>query len=275
MPRGAGLDRGNKRRPEHVEQTVPQESSTLVFDADEASFDAAVLQRSFDAPVVVDFWAEWCGPCRVLGPVLERLAVEDDGAWVLARVDVDSNPNLAAAFRIQGIPAVHAFHEGRPVSQFVGALPEHQVRAWLAQLGPSAGDVALSDGIEAEAAGDLSRAADAYRRALLEEPGNGRARLALERVDLALRSAGLDESALRERVADDPRDVDATLGLADLAASRGGLEEAFDLLLDLIRATSGDERDRSRRHLLKLLDTVPPDDPRAVAARRSLSLALF
>jgi putative thioredoxin len=275
MPRGAGLDRGNKRRPEHVEQTVPQESSTLVFDADEASFDAAVLQRSFDAPVVVDFWAEWCGPCRVLGPVLERLAVEDDGAWVLARVDVDSNPNLAAAFRIQGIPAVHAFHEGRPVSQFVGALPEHQVRAWLAQLGPSAGDVALSDGIEAEAAGDLSRAADAYRRALLEEPGNGRARLALERVDLALRSAGLDESALRERVADDPRDVDATLGLADLAASRGGLEEAFDLLLDLIRATSGDERDRSRRHLLKLLDTVPPDDSRAVAARRSLSLALF
>jgi putative thioredoxin len=250
-------------------------SDPLVFDVDEASFEEAVLERSHEVPVVVDFWAEWCGPCRTLGPVLERLAREADGAWLLAKVDVDSNPYIAQELRIQGIPAVWAFRDGRPVSRFVGALPEDEVRQWLAQLGPTSGDLAVAEGAEAEARGDLEAAAAAYRRALQEEPGHGEARSALERVELALRSGSLDEGALRARLEADPEDVGAAIGLADLHAARGKLDRSFDLLLDVVRATAGDERERARRHLLKLLDTVAADDPRAMAARRSLSLALF
>ncbi|MFN2490863.1 MAG: thioredoxin [Actinomycetota bacterium] len=241
----------------------------------EETFEEQVLRRSFEAPVVVDFWAEWCGPCRTLGPLLERLAQEADGAWTLAKVDVDSNPRLAAAFEVQGIPAVHAFKDGREVSEFVGALPEDQVRAWLDRLGPTPGDLAVEEGRAAEARGDLEAAAESYRRALLEEPAHAEARTALERVELTLRSGGLDEDGLRARLDADPGDVEAAIGLADLEAARGALEAAFNLLLDVVRATAGDERELARKHLLRLLDTIAPDDARAVAARRSLSLALF
>jgi len=246
-----------------------------VFEVTEASFEEDVLQRSHDTPVVVDFWAEWCGPCRVLGPVLERLAHEADGAWVLAKLDVDSNPYVSQMFGIQGIPAVWGFKGGRPVARFVGALPEDQVREWLTQLGPTPGDVAVAEGRDAEARGDLEGAAAAYRRALQEEPGNSEARSALERLELGLRSESLDEASLRARLDADPADVEAAIGLADLEAARGALDRAFDLLLGVVRATAGDEREGARRHLLKLLDTVPADDPRAMSARRSLSLALF
>jgi putative thioredoxin len=250
-------------------------SNRLIFDADETSFADAVLQRSFEVPVVVDFWAAWCGPCRVLGPVLERLAREAQGAWVLAKVDVDASPSLAAAFQVQGIPAVHAFKDGRPAGQFVGALPEAQVRTWLAQLGPSAGDRAVAEGRDAESAGDLEAAAASYRRGLREEPGHSEARASLERVELALRAARVDEESLRARLGADPSDVDAAAGLADLEASRGRLDAAFGLLLEVVRRSPAAERERARKHLLRLLDTVPADDARAMAARRSLSLALF
>jgi putative thioredoxin len=244
-------------------------------DVTEATFETEVLERSHEVPVVVDFWAAWCGPCRVLGPVLERLAEEDNGAWRLAKVDVDSNPRLASAFRVQGIPAVLAFKDGRHVAEFVGALPEEQVRAWLAQLGPSMADIAVEEGSRAEARGDLAAAAEAYRDALREEPGHAGARSSLERVELELRVATLDEASLRARVDADPSDVEAAAGLADLEAARGRPEAAFDLLLDSVRRSSGDERDAARTHLLRLLATLPADDPRALAARRSLSLALF
>jgi putative thioredoxin len=207
--------------------------------------------------------------------MLERLVAEDGGAWQLAKVDVDANPGLAAAFRVRGIPAVHAFKDGRHVAEFVGALPEDQVRAWLARLGPSSGDRLVEEGMRLEKGGELAAAAEAYRRALREEPGHAQARSALERVELTVRSAALDEGSLRARLEADPGDVDAAIGLADLRAAAGRLEEAFEQLLEVVRRASGEERERARRHLLRLLDTVSPDDPRALAARRSLSLALF
>jgi thioredoxin len=188
-------------------------SSRYVFDATEATFERDVLERSRQVPVVVDFWAAWCGPCRALGPVLERLAVEADGAWVLAKVDVDANPGLASAFGVQGIPAVRAFRGGREVAEFTGALPEPAVREWLLQLGPSPADLAYEEGAVLEAAGRLDEAADRYRRALAEAPAHEAATVALTRVELALRTAGLDGDDLRQRAGSG--DLDAILALAD------------------------------------------------------------
>jgi len=245
------------------------------LDVTEATFERDVLERSREVPVVVDFWAAWCGPCRVLGPILERLAAEAGGGWILAKVDVDANPVLAQAAGVQGIPAVRAFKDGRQVAEFVGALPEAQVRQWLAGLGPSRADEFLEDGRAAEARGDLDGAVDAYRKALSEDPGHFEARAALARVELRLRSGSADEDALRERLRANPGDVDAGVALADIEMLAGRPERSFEVLLDVIRTTFGDDRERARAHLVGLFEMFPADDPRVAAARRALALALY
>ncbi|HZA39559.1 MAG TPA: tetratricopeptide repeat protein [Actinomycetota bacterium] len=247
----------------------------MKIDVSEATFQNEVIDRSFEAPVVIDFWAAWCGPCRALGPILERLADEADGEWVLAKVDVDQNPGLAQAFGVQGIPAVHAVKDGRPVANFTGALPEQQVRAWLRQLGPTEADGLVGEARAAEASGDLDEAAELLRRALAIEPAHDEARGDLAFVELKLRTGEHDEAELMRRLEADPSDVEAASGLADLTLSRGEIKPAFDLLLGVVQSTSGDERDRARVHLLSLFNVLPPDHPDVVAARRSLSLALF
>lgn len=245
------------------------------MDVTEATFQREVLDRSREVPVVVDFWAAWCGPCRQLTPLLERLEAEAGGSWVLVKVNVDENPALAQAFRVQGIPAVHGFKDGRPVAEFVGALPEPNVREWLSQLGPSEAELLVAEASHWEATGDGAAAAEAYRQALSIEPGNAAAKAGLARIELAARSGAASAADLEARLAADPADIDAVLSMADLEMAGGDVEGAFDRLLRAVRGSAGAEREKARARLVDLLDTMAPDDPRAIAARRSLSLALF
>jgi putative thioredoxin len=249
--------------------------TSSIIDVDESTFTEQVLDRSTEVPVVVDFWADWCGPCHALGPILERLATEANGSWVLAKVDVDANPSLAAAARVQGIPAVRAFKDGKQIAEFTGALPEPHVRAWLEKLGPSPAELAVERGIAAEQRGEPQDAQRAYEEALREEPGNDAARRGLSRVKLVQRTEGLDEVELRRRLEAHEDGLDAVLELSDLEAVRGDIDAAARRLIDVIRSADKQQAERARIHLLQLLETLPPDDPRALRARRSLSLALY
>ncbi|MGI8520884.1 MAG: tetratricopeptide repeat protein [Actinomycetota bacterium] len=248
---------------------------TPTMEVDDATFEVEVLERSHEAPVVVDFWAEWCGPCRSLGPVLERLATEADGSWTLAKVDVDKNPMLAQTFGVRGIPSVKAFKDARPVAEFTGALPEPQVRAWLQGLGPSPADLEFEEASRLEAGGRLREAADGYRSVLNMEPARSEVRAGLARVELALRAEGLDEAELRRKLDENPSDVDLLIRLADVEAASGRLEKALERLLDVVRTSSEPDREEARRHLVGLMDALPPDDPRLLSTRRALSRALF
>jgi len=247
--------------------------SRSIIEVTEETFASEVIERSRQVPVVVDFWAGWCAPCKALGPVLERLAEEAGGSWVLAKVDVDANPRLAGAFEVQGIPAVRAFKDGREVAEFTGALPEPAVRDWLTQLGPSPADLAYDEATRLEAAGLLDAAAERYRQVLAEAPAHAEAGAALNRVELAQRAAGLDRAALQQRAA--AGEIGAILDLADLDAQSGDFDAAFGRLVDALRQTRGDDRERIRQRLVALLDVPPPDDPRVSAARRAMASALF
>jgi len=282
-----------------------------VFDVTEATFEADVLERSRTVPVVMDLWAEWCGPCKQLSPVLEKLAAEADGAWVLAKVDVDANPQLSAALQVQSIPMVVAVVGGQLVPGFLGALPEAQVRQWLGQLmqvaqqvgipsaadaggdevgeagpgadpqgqegmaGPGYRDPGLVEAQEAMERGDLDGAAAAFERMLEADSAHPIAAQGLAQVNLFRRVNSYDEAAARRAAASSPDDVEAQSKVADLDLANGRVDDALDRLLGVIRRTSGEDRDQARRHLIGLFDIFPPKDPRVAKARSTLSTLLF
>ncbi|MER8045766.1 tetratricopeptide repeat protein [Streptomyces sp. NPDC094032] len=278
--------------------------SALVIDVDEAGFERDVLQRSAEVPVVIDFWAEWCEPCKQLGPLLERLAVEYNGRFLLAKVDVDANQMLMQQFGIQGIPAVFAVVAGQALPLFQGASPEPQIREILDQLilvgeerfgltgiqvDPAAEGVAaesaaapvgpydalLEAAMSALDAGDMAGAVQAYKNVLADDPEHPEARLGLAQAELLARVQAMDPAAVRKAAADGPADVAAQIAAADLDLAGGHVQDAFGRLIETVRRTAGEDRTAARLRLLELFEVIGSDDPRVTAARQALARALY
>ena len=273
------------------------QASASVFDVTEETFNNDIALRSRSTPVIVDLWADWCGPCKQLSPVLEKLANEADGAWVLAKIDVDANPRLAQAFQAQSIPMVVAIVGGQMVDAFLGAMPEAQVKQWITQVLAVAeqlgvGSAPVEGGTEADEAfddlppslaaardamenGDLDAAARALEKVLADTPGDPLAKGWLAQVNLMRRVSSYDPMTVSREAAAHPEDVDAQLRVADFEMASGDADKAFDRLLAVIKRTSGAERNTARLHLLDLFEVLSPDDERLKRARTQLTLLLF
>ncbi len=268
--------------------------SEYVIDATDATFQQ-VLQASASVPIVVDLWATWCEPCKQLSPVLEKLAAEGHGTWILAKVDVDANPGISQAFQVQSIPTVVALAGGQPVAAFSGAQPEPQVRAWITQLidqlrdalpgireaeaaapppEPEPEDPRLTAAQDAADAGDFAAAAVAYQAILDVEPGNAEAAAGLAWSQLLQRAAAVDD-AVTARSDEQPDDVALAAAAADLEVASGNAPAAFTRLVTAIARNADPERAQARTHLLDLFALFAPDDPDVMTARRALAATLY
>jgi putative thioredoxin len=279
------------------------ESGAFTKDVDAAEFQQDVLQRSREVPVVVDFWAQWCGPCHVLSPVLERLADEYAGAFELAKIDVDQNQQLSAQFGVQGIPSVIAFRDGAPVSRFTGALPEESVRQWLDSIMPTEVDLMVDQARTARIDGDDAAAEHIFRQVLDRQPDHAEAGTSLasmlidrgdvdealivlgkltpdsevDRLQSAARlraSSGDDLSALEARVETDPTDESARIELAVALAGKNEHEPALDLLLAVVRE-KGPQMEEARLAMVDVFGVLGDEHPLTITYRRQLASALY
>ncbi|MEV4169454.1 tetratricopeptide repeat protein [Nonomuraea sp. NPDC049709] len=275
-------------------------SSASVVDVTEETFTTDVIDRSMTMPVVLDLWSPRAPGSAQLSPVLEKVVGDLGGKAILAKVNVDASPQIAQALRVQAVPTVLAIFQGQAVTGFQQVLPEQEVRRWLDELmgaveqfyqanpdarpqaGPDepeapAGPPADPDLVAAEQAieaGDLDAAIEAYQRLLARAPGDEDAKMGLAGVNLIKRTADADPADVQRRL-QDPADIDAQLLAADLEMMSGSVDEAFARVIAVVKRTSGDERDRVRRHLLGLFDALPAEDPSLAKARRALASALF
>ena len=285
--------------------------SADIKDGSDASFMADVIEASRAQPVIVDFWATWCGPCRTLGPALEKAVAEAKGAVKLVKIDVDKNPAIAGQLRVQSIPTVYAFVDGQPVDGFQGAVPESQIKAFIARLAgppePAQIDEVLTLAAESLALGDVGGAAQAFAAALQIDPANLKAIAGLARcyltggdieragevlqmappeakdpeldgVRAALKLAAEAPSetrALEQAVAANPDDHQARLDLAKALAGQGQFEAAADHLLSIIAMDRDWNDQAARKQLLTVFEAAGPTSEVAKQGRRRLSAILF
>jgi len=276
--------------------------SDIARDVTDATFGDEVIERSKSVPVVVDLWAPWCGPCRALGPVLEKVAEDSDGGFDLVKINVDENPVVASQLGARSIPLVIAFKDGRPVSSFVGAQPEGAVRRFVGALLPSEVDRIVEDAQTARNEGRLDAAEAALVAALDDEPRHVGARLALadllgeqERFDEALEvlakadpapeveqlrstlrlaaSEGLDLDDLRSKAREG--DLEAAVALGNALAARGDHSSALDVLLDAVRSDPEGSDGAAKRAMLDVFNVLGGSDPLVREYRAKLARALF
>ncbi len=272
-----------------------------ILDVNEMNFEAEVILRSHEVPVVVDFWATWCHPCRMLGPILERLAIEAGGRFRLARVNIDENPNLAARFGVMSIPAVKAFRNGQVVAEFVGAVPESRLRAFLKRVVPDESEAALEEGRSLLLTRRWKEAEGAFRRILAREEGSGPAALGLlqslllqgrgkESLDVLRTFPRSNETVAAERLrplaellaeveGDGPRPEDDPLAAAYYQAgrliARGNLPGAMDGLLEILRQDKRYRGGHPKAVMLALFALLGDEDPLTRQYRDELASVLF
>ncbi|MBL8654017.1 MAG: thioredoxin [Alphaproteobacteria bacterium] len=289
-------------------------AADLIKDATDDSFEQDVLLASRDTPVIVDFWAPWCGPCKQLGPTIEKVVKEAKGAVKLVKINIDENPHFASQLRVQSIPAVFAFKGGRPVDAFLGAVPESQIRTFVKKLGGAAGpspiDQALEQANAALAANDLPTAQDIFSQVLEHEPGNAKATAGLAKIfvslgqlddakalldslppeakrdpeieaaqaalDLAHQAPkGVDVAPMLEKLAHNPKDHQTRLDLATALFAGGQQEAAIDQLLELYKLDRNWNEGAARAQLVKFFEALGNTNPLTVQGRRRLSSLMF